>query len=111
MIGPTPSNVNSASLVCKAWKQGIPAGVQTLELDVHPSEPAWAAKCQQLAALTPSLSSCKAYVSTAVPKLEFGGKIEQLARQLKHVEVSWQVAKYVALLHESSLLPQSVCLA
>uniref|UniRef100_A0A383VIH7 F-box domain-containing protein n=1 Tax=Tetradesmus obliquus TaxID=3088 RepID=A0A383VIH7_TETOB len=86
MIGPTPSNVNSASLVCKAWKQGIPAGVQTLELDVHPSEAAWAAKCQQLAALTPSLSSCKAYVSTAVPKLEFGGKIEQLARQLKHIE-------------------------
>lgn len=85
MIGPTPSNVNSASLVCKAWKQGIPAGVQTLELDVHPSEAAWAAKCQQLAALTPSLSSCKAYVSTAVPKLEFGGKIEQLA-QLKHIE-------------------------
>jgi len=97
MIGPTPSNVNSASLVCKAWKQGIPAGVQTLELDVHPSEAAWAAKCQQLAALTPSLSSCKAYVSTAVPKLEFGGKIEQLARQLKHIEVSCQVTKYFAL--------------
>jgi hypothetical protein len=89
MIGPTPGNINSASLVCKAWKQGIPAGVQALELDMNPSETAWTAKCQQLAALTPSLSSCKAHVSTAVPKLEFGGKIEQLSRQLKHIEVSY----------------------
>eukprot|EP00882_Tetradesmus_deserticola_P014241 GHRQ01015137.1.p1 GENE.GHRQ01015137.1~~GHRQ01015137.1.p1 ORF type:complete len:132 (+),score=27.70 GHRQ01015137.1:73-468(+) len=88
MIGPMPGTVSNASLVCKGWKQGIPAGVQMLELDMNPSEPAWVAKCQQLASLTPSLSSCKAYVSSAVPKLEFGGKIEQLACQLKHIEVS-----------------------
>lgn len=87
MIGPIPGNINSACLVCKSWKLGIPGGVQTLELDMNPSQEAWQAKVEQLRELTPSVSSCKAHVSKAVPKLEFGGKIKHLAHKLRNIQV------------------------
>jgi len=82
-----PRHVNSASLVCKTWQQAIPTGVQTLEVDMNPHQEAWHAKVEQLCQLVPSLSSCKAYVSNAVPKTEFAGNIKSLARQLHNIQV------------------------
>lgn len=82
-----PRHVDSASLVCKAWQQAIPTGVQSLEVDMNPHQDAWHAKVEQLGQLVPSLSSCKAYVSNAVPQTEFAENIKQLARQLHNIQV------------------------
>eukprot|EP00879_Flechtneria_rotunda_P024277 GHRR01025729.1.p1 GENE.GHRR01025729.1~~GHRR01025729.1.p1 ORF type:complete len:467 (+),score=150.86 GHRR01025729.1:1156-2556(+) len=80
------THVNCALRVCKSWQKGIPAGVQQLELDMNPALDAWHAKVEQLGQLLPTLSSCKAHVSTAVPKLEFGDKIKQLAGKLHNIQ-------------------------
>jgi hypothetical protein len=47
----------------------------------------FAAKVDQLQRLTPALSSCKAHVSTAVPKGEFGANIRRLASKLVNIQV------------------------
>lgn len=86
-----PNQLSSATRVCKAWKQGIPAGVEKLELDMNPCNQAWGAKVEQLQRLTPSLARCKAHVSTAVPKTAFGANIRQLASKLKNIQVGADV--------------------
>lgn len=83
-----PGHVNCASLVCKNWSQNLRAGVQALEVDVNPDNELWLAKVEQLQQLTPSLSSCKAHVSCAVGKLDFGTKIKHLSRKLHSIQVT-----------------------
>lgn len=83
-----PNQLSSATRVCKTWNQAIPTGVERLELDMNPCGQAWGAKVEQLQRLTPSLSRCKAHVSTAVPKMAFGANIKQLGAKLKNIQVS-----------------------
>lgn len=82
-----PNQLNSATRVCKSWNQAIPSGVERLELDMNPCNQAWGAKVEQLQRLTPSLSRCKAHVSTAVPKMTFGANLRQLAEKLQNIQV------------------------
>jgi hypothetical protein len=81
------NQLNSATKVCRHWNQAIPSGVERLELDMNPCNQAWGAKVEQLQRLTPSLSRCKAHVSTAVPKMAFGDNIRQLAAKLQNIQV------------------------
>lgn len=64
------------------------AGVEALEVDVNPNHELWLAKVEQLQQLTPSLSSCKAHVSSAVSTSEFGAKIKHLSRKLRNIQAS-----------------------
>lgn len=82
-----PNQVNSATRVCRTWNQAIPSGVERLELDMNPCNQAWGAKVEQLQRLTPSLSRCKAHVSTAVPRTAFGANLRQLAGKLQNIQV------------------------
>lgn len=59
-----------------------------LEVDVNPNHDHWVAKVEHLQQLTPRLASCKAHVSSAVSKTEFGTKIQHLARKLQNIQVS-----------------------
>lgn len=89
-----PSQLNSATRVCKNWNQAIPSGVERLELDMNPCGQAWGAKVEQLQRLTPALSRCKAHVSTAVPRTAFGANIRRLASKLQSIEVGCQWSEY-----------------
>jgi hypothetical protein len=82
-----PSQLNSATKVCKNWNQSIPSGVERLELDMNPCNQAWGAKVEQLQRFTPNLSRCKAHVGTAVPKMAFGANLRQLATKLHNIQV------------------------
>lgn len=79
--------LSSATRVCRTWNAAIPSGVEKLELDMSPCRHAWDQKVDQLQRLTPSLSRCKAHVSTAVPKGSFGANIRKLGAQLKNIQV------------------------
>jgi hypothetical protein len=82
-----PSQLNSATRVCKNWNQSIPSGVERLELDMNPCNQAWGAKVERLQRFTPHLSRCKAHVGTAVPKMAFGANLRQLATKLHNIQV------------------------